>query len=158
MPRVDFRGRRDQSECHSAIPVGTYRARLIDVQEGLTKRGDPLWKLDFAITDGPHAGRHVLDRLAFSEAALGRVALFCEALGIEATDEVDLRPELVQGCECEIAVIHRSYVDRRGRDRVGNEIPWAGFKCCDSGTAGPNEYETGARGDDTTSEDDDIPF
>ena len=79
------------------LPDGQYQVELADIALDQTRKGDPMWKLKFAVVDGPHAGRFVFDNLIFSKAAAPRVKLICSALGLDTSGEIDLTPELLLG-------------------------------------------------------------
>ena len=42
------------AEDFTPIPQGTYLCSLNNVEESVTKNGDPMWKLSFVVKDGEH--------------------------------------------------------------------------------------------------------
>ena len=94
MPKLDFNGV-DEVDDFSPLPDGSYLCRLAEVEEDSTRNGDEMWKLRFAVEDGPHAGRYVFDNKPFTAAAMKRVKLICSRLGLDTGGEIDLTPELI---------------------------------------------------------------
>jgi len=66
-----------------AIPKGKYRVRLQEVREGKkTKSGAAMVSLKFVVLSGRFQGRILWDNLAFSDAALGRLAAFLRSANL----------------------------------------------------------------------------
>lgn len=127
MPRVDFRTQ-TKAKSHDPIPEGQYLCCVADIEEQVTKRGDPMWKLQLVITAGPHARRRIFDRVVFSEAARDRLALFCGAFGIEPSGAVDFQPDHFLGKACFVTVQPREYTDANGETRTTSEVPYDGYR------------------------------
>jgi len=127
MPRVDLRTQ-TKPKTHDPLPEGHYLCRVADIEEQVTKRGDPMWKVQLVVTAGAHAKRRIFDRVVFSEAARDRLALFCEAFGIEPSGAVDIQPDLFLGKACFVAVQPREYTDASGETRTTSEVPYNGYR------------------------------
>ncbi|MFH1680633.1 MAG: DUF669 domain-containing protein [Candidatus Eisenbacteria bacterium] len=125
MPRLNFE--RKSEKRFEPLPEGKYLCQIEDIEEETTRRGDPMWRIRFVVTSGAHRYRWIFDRLVFSEAAKERLRMFCEAFGFETDGEVDLDTEAFLGKRVFLDVETSTYTDREGRERVGNEVAWAGF-------------------------------
>lgn len=127
MPRVDFRTPRNP-KTSDPLPEGHYLCQVAAIEEQVTKRGDPMWKLQLVVRAGAHAKRRIFDRIVFSEAARDRLALFCGAFGIETSGAVDLRPQQFLGRDCFVAVEPREYTDATGAVRKTVEVSFDGYR------------------------------
>lgn len=124
MPKVNFENvdapRPFEPERGDPVPAGTYVSSVVAVEETVTRHGDEMWRLRFAIQEGPHQGRFIWDNLPFSEAALPRLKLACGALGLDIAGEVDLVPEDLLGCSCRLRVSVERHEGKR-RNKVAFE-------------------------------------
>lgn len=125
MPR--FRFQEKQEKRFEPLPAGKYLARIEDIDEQTTRRGDPMWRVRFVVTTGVHRGRWIFDRLVFSEPAKERLRLFCEAFGYETDGDIHLNADDFLGKHVFLDVEKAPYTDREGREREGNEVAWDGF-------------------------------
>ena len=105
------------------LPPGSYVVRLVDVGEKMTKVGDEMWLLKFAVEDERHLGRFIWDNLVFSDAGLPRVKLACEALGLDVSGEVELTPDMLIDRRCRLKVIVQEY---QGEKR--NKVAFGGYE------------------------------
>jgi hypothetical protein len=145
MPKLDFNGV-DEVDDFSPLPDGSYLCRLAEVEEDSTRNGDEMWKLRFAVEDGPHAGRYIFDNMPFTAAAMKRVKLICSRLGLDTGGEIDLTPELIKGRTCVRTVHTEEYTDDQGQTKRRNVVPFAGY-----------DYATVLESPDQDDEDD-LPF
>lgn len=99
----DFTNYKDTSTAH--VPAGTYRAEVSDFEETTSKAGNAMFVIYLEITDGPHAGQQIIDRLPQTEKAMFRSAAFLQALGIKiAKRKIALNPKSLIGRPVDIVV------------------------------------------------------
>jgi len=82
---VDLSGVEDQSY---AIPNGTYKAKCIDVQQDVSKSGNPMFVWEFELVEGQYAGRTFRSWTAITPAAMWKVAETVIALGVGQQGQV----------------------------------------------------------------------
>ncbi len=154
MPTVNFAGITEESNGVTLLEEGTYPCRLAEVDVAETSKGDEMWRLRWVVEEGPHQGRLIFDNLVFSSAALGRLKLVCERLGIDTSGELDLRPSMLRGRHCLVRVEIEDYEAADGQLRKRNVVPWAGYGRADDSSATAVSCKTPPAG----GRDDDIPF
>ena len=132
MPKVNFSDVDDVQD-YSPLPDGRYLCRLEEANEATTQHGDEMWKLRFAVADGPHKGRLIFDNLVFSPAAMKRAKLICSRLGLDVSQEIDLTPSMLKGRTCFVAVGTEEYQDSEGVSRKRNVVPFAGYENASKG-------------------------
>nr|DAX53557.1 MAG TPA: Protein of unknown function (DUF669) [Caudoviricetes sp.] len=99
----DFTNYKDTSSTH--VPAGTYRAEVTDFQETTSKAGNMMFVIYLEITEGPHAGQQIIDRLPQTEKAMFRSAAFLQALGVKiAKRKIALNPKSLLGRPVDIVV------------------------------------------------------
>lgn len=126
MTKIDFTNAGDLDE-FEPVPEGIYSCRVEDVEEKQTAGGHPLWRLQFAITEGVHAGRFLWDNLVFSPKALGRSKHALEAFGVDASGTVDLSAQSLVGYRCRLSVY---ITDWEGKQR--NAVHFRGYESADA--------------------------
>ena len=155
--RIDFsKPPPDSSSSYDPLPNGSYPCQVESAEETSTRKGQPMWKVRWRVTEGPHSGRIVFDRVSFSEKALPRVQQLLESVGIDITSQiVELEPGDLQGRECLVTVEEDYYTDAMGRRRVGNTVPFDGFK-----PLSERPVESPSSGPDNAAEiaDENLPF
>lgn len=83
------------------IPDGTYKVKCIDVEQTVSKGGNPMFVWTFAVADGDHAGFQSKVFTALTPAAMWKVAETVIALGVGQTGEVvKFKRTDVVGKEC----------------------------------------------------------
>lgn len=126
MPRVNFDGVDSPHPFGHGpgqpVPPGEYLCRVVGVEESLTRNQDAMWRVRFAIAEGPHTGRLVADNIVFSQAALPRVKLACGAFGFDTSGVVELAPEDLINLTCRLTVV----VEANGGGRR-NKVPYNGY-------------------------------
>lgn len=70
------------------IPDGNYRVRCIEVEQGVSKAGNPQFIWTFEVSDGDHAGFQSKVFTAITPAAMWKVAETVQALGVGQTGVV----------------------------------------------------------------------
>ena len=100
----DFTNYKDTSTAH--VAPGTYRAEVSNFEETVSKAsGNPMFVVYLEITEGPHAGQQVIDRLPQTERAMFRSAAFLQALGVKiAKRKIALNPKSLIGRPVDIVV------------------------------------------------------
>ena len=99
----DFTNYKDTSTAH--VAPGTYRAEVSDFEETTSKAGNAMFVVYLEITEGPHAGQQIIDRLPQTERAMFRSAAFLQALGVKiAKKRIALNPKSLIGRPVDIVV------------------------------------------------------
>jgi hypothetical protein len=70
------------------IPDGKYEVACIDVEQSVSKGGNPMFVWTFQVADGPHAGFESKVFTAITPAAMWKVAETVQALGVGQTGSV----------------------------------------------------------------------
>ena len=70
------------------IPDGAYRVRCIDIEQTVSKGGNPMFVWTFEVSDGPHKGFQSKNFTAITPAAMWKVAETVVALGVGQTGSV----------------------------------------------------------------------
>lgn len=135
----------DHREGNSHLPEGTYRLRILDVEQTEAKKTKtPQLKVTAQVASGEYAERKVVDFFPLSEAALWRLYKLAEACNVrmEDTGEVDergkpimeLEPEDLIGAECYAVAKIREYEGRKSNN-------WVEFTSTEETLAGTPESE-----------------
>ena len=99
----DFTNYKNTSTAH--VPAGTYHAEVSDFEETTSKAGNAMFVVYLEITEGPHAGQQIIDRLPQTEKAMFRSAAFLQALGVKiAKKKIALNPRSLIGRPVDIVV------------------------------------------------------
>ena len=99
----DFTNYKDTSTAH--VAPGTYHAEVSDFEETTSKAGNAMFVVYLEITEGPHAGQQIIDRLPQTEKAMFRSAAFLQALGVKiAKKKIALNPRALIGRPVDIVV------------------------------------------------------
>jgi len=126
MPRINFASI-DSVNDFAPLPDGEYTCNLADIETDITRAGDPMWKLRWAVEAGEYAGRILFDNLVFSPKAMPRVKLVCASCGLDVTGEVDLEPSMLMGKRARVTVYVEEFRDDAGIAKVRNRIPFGGY-------------------------------
>lgn len=121
------------------VPEGTYPCRVAEVDEAVTSKGFPMWKVKLEIQAGEQAGRVIFDRLVFSPPAMRRAKRALQCLGVEVVGQQDITSEMLLGRQCQVHVTVEEYVDREGETRSGNSVPFDGYLPADNATSGDDD-------------------
>lgn len=70
------------------IPDGNYKVRCIDIEQSVSKGGNPMFVWTFEISEGDHAGFQSKVFTAITPAAMWKVAETVQALGVGQTGSV----------------------------------------------------------------------
>lgn len=113
----DFTNYKDTSTAH--VAPGTYRAEVSDFEETTSKAGNTMFVVYLEITEGPHAGQQIIDRLPQTEKAMFRSAAFLQALGVKiAKKKIALNPKSLIGRPVDIVVEDGDPYNGRVRSEV----------------------------------------
>ena len=83
------------------IPDGNYRVKCTDVEQSVSKGGNPMFVWSFEVSEGPHTGFQLKVFTAITPAAMWKVAETVQALGIGQTGSVvKFKRTDVLGKEC----------------------------------------------------------
>lgn len=92
------------------IPEGNYRAKLIEVEQSVSKGGNPMFVWTFEISAGEHRGFQLKSFTAITPAAMWKVAETVEALGVGQTGTVvKFKRSDVINRECGLVVEDQDY-------------------------------------------------
>ena len=95
------------------IPEGTYRVRCIDVEQSVSKSGNPMFVWTFVVIGTPNAGHELKVFTAITPAAMWKVAEVVIALGIGQTGQtVKFQRSDVINRECGAMVETSKYNDK----------------------------------------------
>lgn len=78
----------DVQENSYTIPDGLYKVKCMDIEQSVSKGGNPMFVWDFAICEGPHEGFTLKVFTAITPAAMWKVAETVQALGVGQTGQV----------------------------------------------------------------------
>ena len=70
------------------IPDGTYKVKCIDIDQTVSKGGNPMFVWSFEVSEGDHAGFQSKVFTAITPAAMWKVAETVQALGVGQTGSV----------------------------------------------------------------------
>lgn len=70
------------------IPDGNYKVKCTDVEQSVSKGGNPMFVWTFEVSEGPHAGFQSKVFTAITPAAMWKVAETVQALGVGQTGSV----------------------------------------------------------------------
>lgn len=105
---VDLSGVDNSGGFH--IPEGTYRAKLVEVEQSVSKGGNPMFVWTFEISAGDHTGFQLKSFTAITPAAMWKVAETVEALGVGQTGTVvKFKRSDVINRECGLVVEDNDY-------------------------------------------------
>ena len=92
------------------IPEGVYRAKCVNVEQSVSKGGNPMFVWDFELTEGAGAGRILKVFTAITPAAMWKVAETVIALGVgQSGSVVKFKRSDVIGRECGVSVADNEY-------------------------------------------------
>lgn len=92
------------------IPEGTYRAKLVEVEQSVSKGGNPMFVWTFEISAGDHVGFQLKTFTAITPAAMWKVAETVEALGVgQSGSVVKFKRSDVINRECGLVVEDQEY-------------------------------------------------
>lgn len=112
-------------ESSGLMPEGTYRVRCANVEQSVSKGGNPMFVWDFEVVGGDHAGRILKVFTAITPAAMWKVAETVVALGIGQTGSVvKFKRSDVIGKECG-AVVEDTEYNGNKRSQISRVIPLA---------------------------------
>lgn len=110
-------------ESSGLMPEGTYRVRCANVEQSVSKGGNPMFVWDFEVVDGDHSGRILKVFTAITPAAMWKVAETVVALGIGQTGSVvKFKRSDVIGKECG-AVVEDTEYNGNKRSQISRVIP-----------------------------------
>lgn len=105
-----------------AIPDGKYKAKCIDVQQDVSKSGNPMFVWQFALVGGQYDGRTFKSWTALTPAAMWKVAETVIALGIGQTGQtVKFKRGDVLNKECGL-VLEQSEYNGKATTRIARVI------------------------------------
>lgn len=100
-------------EGNLAIPDGVYRAKCINVEQTVSKSGNPMFVWDFELLDADFTGRTIKSWTAITPAAMWKVAETVMALGVGQSGEVvKFKQSDVINKECGVVIEATEYNGR----------------------------------------------
>ena len=110
-------------ESSGLMPEGTYRVRCANVEQSVSKGGNPMFVWDFEVVGGDHDGHILKVFTAITPAAMWKVAETVVALGIGQTGSVvKFKRSDVIGKECG-AVVEDTEYNGNKRSQISRVIP-----------------------------------
>lgn len=110
-------------ESQGTIPAGPYRAKCANVEQGVSKGGNPMFIWDFEILEGDGKGRVLKVFTAITPAAMWKVAETVIALGVGQTGEiVKFKRSDVVGKDCGVVVEDSEY-NGTVRSQISRVVP-----------------------------------
>ena len=92
------------------IPDGNYKVKCVDVEQSVSKGGNPMFVWTFQISEGDHIGFESKVFTAITPAAMWKVAETVEALGVGQTGSVvKFKRQDVVGKECGALIEETEY-------------------------------------------------
>lgn len=92
------------------VPDGAYRAKCVEVEQSVSKGGNPMFVWTFEIVEGPHTGFQTKVFTAITPAAIWKVAETVQALGVGQSGSVcKFRRSDVINKECGILMEQGEY-------------------------------------------------
>ena len=120
---------RDRVTDYISVPAGTYRCRIADVRERVTRNEDALWALRLLVAEGEFTGREAAwDNLVFSSRGLNRIKIVFSVLGLPTDGKVEVTPENLLGREAFVTVRPSEYHAPEGVMVRRNEVPYEGYR------------------------------
>ena len=108
-----------------AVPDGIYKAKCIDVEQGVSKTGNPMFIWEFEIVEGDFKGRTFKSWTAITPAAMWKVAGTVMALGIgQAGEVVKFKRSDVLGKLCGIVMEQDDYNGKKS-SKIKSVVPVA---------------------------------
>ena len=115
----------DLTNVSDTIPEGVYLATCTDVDQQVSKGGNPMLVWTFTIANGPHQGKEFKNFTALTPAAMWKVAETVEALGIgQVGGVVSFARSDVIGKTCGLKIEDDDYNGRK-QSRISNVLPAA---------------------------------
>jgi hypothetical protein len=113
----------------ASLPQGWYSVKIEEVRQGRTREGDARWGLKLAVEGGVYSGRIAAwDGLVWSERGSPRAKRILEAMGIDASGEVNLEPNELLGRVFDVELVLEEWENpTTGRRQRRNVVPYDGF-------------------------------
>lgn len=141
----------DGSDDKFGMDEGQYRARVVDLSQGVSKSGNNMWIWTWAIVAGKYDGRELKLWTALTPRAMFKLREVLEAIGVfKAGEKVRIVPSQIVGKEAVIGVVVEEY---NGRDSPKIEKVLACDDQAPSSGFGDNDHNPM-----NDNSDDDIPF
>lgn len=100
------------------IPDGNYRMKCTDVEQGVSKAGNPQFIWTFQVVEGEYTGREFKSFTAITPAAMWKVAETVQALGVgQSGSVVKFKRSDVVNKECG-ALIEKSEYNGQSRSQI----------------------------------------
>lgn len=104
------------------IPDGSYRVKCLEVEQTVSKGGNPMFVWTFEVSAGEHAGFQSKVFTAITPAAMWKVAETVQAMGVGQTGQVvKFKRSDVAGKECG-AVIEKTEYNGQERSQISRVI------------------------------------
>lgn len=112
----------DVQESSFTIPDGNYKVKCMNVEQNVSKGGNPMFVWDFEISEGDHAGFKSKVFTAITPAAMWKVAETVQALGVGQTGSVvKFKRSDVINKECG-AIFEQTEYDGKMRSQISRLI------------------------------------
>lgn len=123
MPKIDWKNVSDEQ--FVLIPEGDYEVTITEVNESETQKGDEMWKLKLAISEGEYKGKTILTQLVFNDGGYGNIKKLYSAI---------FGAKLPKNCETSdildekviVTVVHTEY-----NGKTYANVAYAGYRSAD---------------------------
>ncbi len=128
MIRFDFQGTGDLED-FTNLAQGWYTVRVDEVRETLTREGNPRWIMKLVVAEGDFSGRVATwDGLVWSDRGASRARRILEALGIDASGEVELETADLLGRRADVELVPEEWENPdTGRRQRRNRVSYDGY-------------------------------
>jgi hypothetical protein len=107
------------------VPDGLYKVKCIDIEQSVSKGGNPMFIWTFEVSEGAHAGFQSKVFTAITPAAMWKVAETVQALGVGQTGQtVKFKRTDVIGKECG-AMIETTEYNGQNRSQISRVLSMA---------------------------------
>jgi len=130
MPELDLVKTPTAEEAMEKIPEGLYKVMVDACKQNYGKKEphNEFYSLSLKVMEGEYRDKTINDSLFFTEKALPRVKSALSAMGIDVTKKLNLEPEMLVGCTCQVDVKHRTYKDNSGKEQTAANVSYDGYR------------------------------
>lgn len=136
------------------IPEGEYMATFTQVDEDVSKKGDPKWKLRLTINEPEvFRGRLIFDQVTFVPGGMSRVLMLARRICGIQDEQFDFEPTNLLGRDALVTVKHEP--DFNDPEKLRAAVTYDGYRALDSDAPATGDL-TG--GEDLNLDLDSMPF
>ena len=91
------------------LPEGTYPVSVAKVEQKLSKKNNPVLKVEFNIKDEEYKGRKIWANYTLIPTAMWKVQELFKALGLEADAILEIDTDDLVGLTCQLKIAQREF-------------------------------------------------